>query len=312
MLQAKTASNGHAAATPQPRFVKKTAAPPPKPEMPASESAATLLTPYGWVTVEFATITPDVAAALIANKAQNRPPNPRHVEVIANAIRNDEFEFNGESVIVDQNGKLIDGQHRCLAVIDAGQSIDVLMVRGIRNKAFATIDQAAKRTGGQVLGMDGIPDGNNVAAAVRLIEAYKRGVPLWDITQFRPSPAFIKERVQQVYGSMQPNLSLGAAIVNQIGGSRSFYAAMHYLLAEKDRERADKFFTLLSHGEGLNGGDPVLALRNWLIACRVEKVRADNHKRQMFVAFVSAWNASRTGRQLRRIKTDIHSVPAII
>lgn len=311
MLQAKTASNGHGGTAVQPRFVKKTAAPPPKPEVPASESAATLLTPYGWVTVEFATITPQVAAALIENKAQNRTPNARHVENIASAIRNGEFEFNGESVIVDQNGKLIDGQHRCLAVIDAGQSIDALIVRGIRNKAFATIDQAAKRTPGQVLTMDGVPDGNNVAATVRLVEAYKRGVPMWDLSQFRPSPAYIKERVA-FYGALQPDMAAAWPVVAQLGGSKSYYAALHYLFAEKDRVRAEQFFTVLAHGEGLSSGDPILALRNYLIAERASKVRIDQVKRHTFIAFVSAWNACRTGRQLRRIKADVQSVPAIV
>lgn len=313
MLQAKTASNGHGGMAVQPRFVKKVATPPPRPDTAPTDNVAAILTPYGWVTVESITITPEIAEALLANRAQNRRPNPTHVSAIATAIRNNEFEFNGETVILDQAGKLIDGQHRCLAVMEAGKPIDVLMVRGIRNKAFATIDGTAqKRTGGHVLGMVGIRDPNTVAAAARLIEAYKHNRPIFDTNGFRPSPAYIHEKVSTVYGNMQPNIAAAYSVVSQLGGSKSYLTAIHWLLAEKDRQKADTFFNTLSHGEGLSSGDPVLALRNWLIAEQKSRTRADAGKRATFIAFVTAWNAYRTGRQLRRVSADPVTTPGII
>jgi hypothetical protein len=96
------------------------------------------------------TLTPALAQMLLEKNPNNRRLSEQRAIHLANAIRRGEWQLNGESVIVSEDGSLLDGQHRCRAVVIAEMAIPVILVEGVPSKAFTTIDIGEKRSIGQI------------------------------------------------------------------------------------------------------------------------------------------------------------------
>jgi len=71
---------------------------------------------------------------------------------------------------------MIDGQHRCEAVIESGETIRMLVVKGLGPRSREVIDTGAKRTGGDALRFAGFAqDPTVLAAAARIADARENG-----------------------------------------------------------------------------------------------------------------------------------------
>ena len=88
-----------------------------------------------------AEITPDQAQSLLDNNIdKNRKVRETHVQELAEAMRRGEWRLTHQGLGVDVNGKLIDGQHRCLAIVQAGVTVRMLVTMGIETTAFNAVD----------------------------------------------------------------------------------------------------------------------------------------------------------------------------
>lgn len=124
------------------------------------------------MTTKQTTLTPQLANKFLANNPNNRRLSESRARKLADAILRGEWKFNGESIIVANDGSLLDGQHRCRAVVLADTSIQILLVEGIEKSAFTTIDIGEKRSAGQIFEMQGFTNGNYLSAAISVLEMY--------------------------------------------------------------------------------------------------------------------------------------------
>lgn len=122
------------------------------------------------------TITPERASALLANMhKRQRRPSRAWVKILSGRIKRGEWDMYAGFIIVDEDGRLVDGQHRCLAIVDAGISVGAAMsckpwskygddVRrrscGERNGESKDV-AAVARFAGRIIG---IPDGDHALA----------------------------------------------------------------------------------------------------------------------------------------------------
>jgi hypothetical protein len=79
------------------------------------------------------------------NKA-NRHVRPSHVAHLAEMMRNGEWQLTHEGVAFDQEGKLLDGQHRLHAIIAHGGSMQIMVTRGLPSKVFTSLGRGIVRT----------------------------------------------------------------------------------------------------------------------------------------------------------------------
>lgn len=126
------------------------------------------------------TITPDDAVRLLEavkddQHIRNRPVKDSHVRWLSTMIKAGKWRLNGEAVLLDQDGKLLDGQHRLYAVIEAETPIETYVVRGVDRDYFATIDTGAGRTVGDVLGIKGELYCAQLAAVLGWLWRYEQG-----------------------------------------------------------------------------------------------------------------------------------------
>lgn len=106
-------------------------------------------------TVGLALITPDLAKSLLAlNIKNNRRISSVRVESYARDIRDDKFAET-TMITIDENGRLIDGQHRLHAVIKSGKAQWFVVFVGAHNNQYI-FDRGLQRTTAQNAKMAGM------------------------------------------------------------------------------------------------------------------------------------------------------------
>lgn len=127
------------------------------------------------ITQSIETITPEIAAVYLKQISdEQRPLNRGNVEFFAQQMIKGNWQLNGEPIIFDTDNKLIDGQHRLHACIRANVPFITAVVRNVFSDAIHSIDTGTGRPLGQILTMKGIPNGNCIAATIKVYLKYQK------------------------------------------------------------------------------------------------------------------------------------------
>lgn len=95
---------------------------------------------------EVKTITPDLALQYLDdNIAENRSIRQATVSKYARDMRHGRWRLTHQGIAFDENGKLIDGQHRLWAIVEANIPIDMLVTTGIPVGDVVVIDGGLSR-----------------------------------------------------------------------------------------------------------------------------------------------------------------------
>lgn len=92
------------------------------------------------------TITPEVAEEYLQKNVHNRQIKLSKVKVIARDIVMGEYKLTHQGISFDEDGNLLDGQHRLKAIVLAGKPIDIFVARGVPRDAITGIDSVTPRT----------------------------------------------------------------------------------------------------------------------------------------------------------------------
>jgi hypothetical protein len=261
------------------------------------------------LTIQVLWLTPELAAKFLARLGQKqRNSKSAHLKSIVDDIRAGHWYLNGETIIIGSDGHLYDGKHRCQAVITAGCPVKTLVVRGIDPAAYATIDNSAKRSPGDLLKAENVQNYVAVAVAARFLYRYERKMirGMGSATYPVLSPVAITEIIVRHPGLIEGahHTVRHARLVHYHGAA----AFCYYILSSLDAADTSRFFDKLHSGEDLSKGDPILSLRNRFISDT--PFDADDAVHFIF----KAWNLMRKGRSSSRIinwqKGDSFPYPA--
>jgi len=97
-------------------------------------------------------VSPALAAKILANNPSNRPVRNSHVEYLAGAMRRGEWIPNHQAIAISPHGVLLDGQHRLHGVVRSGVAVMMVIMRNVPEETFASTDQNIPRTKADVLG----------------------------------------------------------------------------------------------------------------------------------------------------------------
>jgi hypothetical protein len=104
------------------------------------------------VKIEETELTPELAARLLANQHPNqRRPSTLVVSTYARAIKEGRWRLIADPILVDQDGRMFNGAHRCSAVIAANRSIPVMICWDADASTFDLIDIGRKRSAYQFI-----------------------------------------------------------------------------------------------------------------------------------------------------------------
>lgn len=243
-------------------------------------------------------IGPADAQQLLENQPQNRPLNERKAIRFASVIAEKKWLPNGETIILDERERLLDGQGRCRAIAISGKPIETYVVHNIPRKFFVSVDTGQARTGADTLSLAGAKNYAIAASVCRIALQMESGTS--------PSTKFsvTNERVNAYWRSNQDRLSQAIGFLHGYLGKSPIVPSVMvyvYMMAKQiNPERADVFAAGVMTGEGLSAGSPMLALRNRMIALRGVAHKLRTWEKLALV--IKAWNAFVEGRTITLLK----------
>lgn len=100
------------------------------------------------------TITPEMAETLLSKNARNRVISKHNVDMMVKDIKNGKYELTHEAIAIAEDGSLVDGQHRLMAIKESGIPVKTMICyNAVRS---TKINKGVKRTPRQSLLMSGL------------------------------------------------------------------------------------------------------------------------------------------------------------
>jgi hypothetical protein len=239
-----------------------------------------------------------MAGKLLEKNTSNRRYKPGKVAGYAKEMREGRWKLNGESIILSKDGRLLNGQHRLRACILAGVGFDCLVVTGVEDDAFDTMDIGATRTGGDVLQIVGEKNAKELAATLNLLYVFDSGSENFDKGNL---PRSMLRDVLAEHPTVREHVVWGSSHYHP--GSfltKPVLAFTRYAFTRIDPVAADDFCERLVTGVNLHQDDPILVLRNRLQRAATSKERLN--RRDVLAYIIKAWNSYRLGIEVRGIK----------
>lgn len=239
--------------------------------------------------IQLVKITPQMAADLLKhNAAGQRPVRASRVEQYARDMHNGKWMLTGETIKLDPEGALLDGQHRLAAIVESGCTIPLLIAYGVPHEAMAVMDSGVARTFADALHMGGAQNRILLAAIVRRVLAWERGarIPNGKIVlshselgdRFRLDPYGFDAATRRANDVRNAGVGHGMPA-----------GTAYYLFAQIDEAQAKSFADQFVGGAGLPARSPILALRARMLRRSID--RLSSHEQLALI--IRAWNLFR-------------------
>lgn len=242
-------------------------------------------------------VEPDQAKKWLESNVANRTVRPSRVKEYASAMTEGRWLYTADPIRFDEGGKLIDGQHRLMAVVKSGETVDMHVVRGLAHNAQDAVDTGAIRTASDALKVRGFKRGAQLAATVPIVNWLLKGGGFAatysrdDIVYWTGVHTGLDEIVELAYKDR-----------NQLPSQLAAYAAAYFAARQRaaDPAATDQFFVeQLVNTIGLTTSSPALATRRYLLGLREDK-RPNNKATRAgtVLALLEGYRQFRLGRSL--------------
>lgn len=239
-------------------------------------------------TPEYILVTPQMAHAWLAQNNANRNLRNYKVADYARDMRAGRWSYSNDGICISTDGRLLNGQHRLSAVIEAGVPVHLLVIQNMPVDSMINMDVGIVRTAADVLGLREEKNTHLLAAIARRCAIIDDGRIYSDTRQQQITRSelvtFIDENpllrhIAQYVGSVRSHIdarpsAIGAAywMIQQVNGT----------------SLAEYYFDQLASRENEPSGSAVLAVDS-----RLRQVRRDrNHypDRNHIYLLVKGWN----------------------
>lgn len=251
------------------------------------------------IKTETVRVTPKMAEDwLNKHNSENRPVSDAVVKKYSEDMKAHRWQLNGEPIIFGTDGRLLNGQHRLFACMEADCAFDTIVIRGITNDAFRTLDSGKNRSSGDALFLMG-----HTLYSKRLAASAK-ACWLYENTNVYGEHNVNRQNVLD-YVSKNKELiefvSMTSSVKSAVSGFSTPISAVSYLASYNRDGDAREFVKGLIHGAGLEDGDPRLTLRNVFIREAAHHQRNSLRFWDRLSLTVMAWNGFSEGRKLTKI-----------
>ena len=255
------------------------------------------------MTTEVKSITPEWASEVLSKQElfgfKNRKVLKSVVEGYADQMTRGLWRLNGEPLIFDGN-RCLNGEHRLRAVVRAGVPVQMLVVRGVSEDAFATIDTGRKRLAADVLSIDG--HGTNArikAGASRLAITYLRYGSMYTRggSDGKIHPPEILSFVNEYREEIERAIEVSAPAAD-FAGMPSLFTAIALLV--RDHPWCAGFFKNIGDGLALMENDAVYHLRDRFTVKASRVSRAKDVAKAAWI--IKAWNSYSVNRPMALLR----------
>lgn len=252
------------------------------------------------LTPEIVTVTASMATEWLQANSGNRRFRPVNMARLKQALEGGEARLTNDAIAFDEEGRLLNGQHRLQAIKETGIDMQLLVMRGLPATSREAIDIGARRMASDLLAMAGVSDPVTAAATYGWLYALRQ---LWSgrVTilkaggargSYHPSPTTIRNMSETEY--IADSLVIGRRVKNSVVRlSTALVAALHHEMSKVNPNSARQFWEALAEGENLSSRSPILKLRNWLLTELTARRRATSTYQAAMI--IKAWNQWREG-----------------
>lgn len=242
-------------------------------------------------------VTPEQAEKWLSKNVANRTVRPARVREYATAMTEGRWLYTADPIRFDEDGRLIDGQHRLMAVVKAGIPVELHIVRGLAREAQDAVDTGAARTASDQLKVRGFKHGPQLAATIPIVNWLLKGGGF--------AASYSRDDVVYwvgVHEGLDAVVDLAHRNRNLLPCQLAPYAAAHYACRREasDPAAADTFFVeQLVETIGLTSGAPALATRRHLLGLREDKrPNSKAAKAETVLAILEGYRQFRLGKSV--------------
>jgi hypothetical protein len=198
---------------------------------------------------------------------------------------------------LDDEGNVLDGGHRKLAVNESGVSIPIILVKGMRPAAAHAIDQPKPRTLAANLAWDGKLAAPVLAQSLRFVRSYNEdgtfkcfGFDVQDYYETLADEGVALEQTATTW-DLHPSLPKVPA---------GLFAAAEHLIGKLAGESPHQFLIDCARGEAVIEGDPAFAFREWVLNLPPKRTAAITAR--IGYAMIYCWDKARTNTPITKLR----------
>lgn len=238
------------------------------------------------VEVSLVTITPTLAENLLNNHNDYvRDFKSPSIKTLTASMSSNKWQFNGKPIRFDNNGMLVDGIHRLKSIVNSGIVTNFIVVTGLNENTFNTIDVGKSRCNSDILKVSGVNNSKLVSSTIRHLFRYEINKNKINNNNDNSNKKYLgystitNINIMELYNSFE-GLETSIEYTNSIEKdfkefklNRPLFTALHYLCSKTNKEDADYFFKVLRSGHPTNPNRdvPIITLRNILINDKMDK-----------------------------------------
>lgn len=203
-------------------------------------------------------VTPEDAQNFLDNhNKMNRSFSTKEANKFAELLLAGEFaEGNGETVIFDEDGEIVSGQHRLGGIVRSGIPANLILVGNVPARHRPTVDDTRKRKFADDLAMNGIANSNQKATLIRKIALWEKEhgmanyrrttvsrrfqADLWGMTNPQTGKTYHKE--------VEAALNVAERHKRRWPGSQGSLTFIAWLLQAEDEKTVGRYLSILSIG----------------------------------------------------------------
>lgn len=208
-------------------------------------------------------VTPAKAREMLESNTNNRRVRVAWVSNLATMIQNGEWIVTHQGVAFDVNGRLVDGQHRLMAIVQANKPVKVMVSRGLPSETYKYVDGGRPRTYSDRTTLMEDPRDNVIAN--KLVWAY-----LCSAKQMHSNItiSLIEDTYLELADGISEMIPFWRKAVRRI--TISHVGAAIAVMCIKHPNEGKEFAHKLTSGTQLESTSPVLNLRNFLLGERAD------------------------------------------
>jgi hypothetical protein len=260
--------------------------------------------PNDWIGVDgLYKVTPAIAAEMLRMNVGNRKVDTRKVSKYAQLISDGKWKDNGQTIGFDDELRLMNGQHRLMACIEAGIPFKTRIAWGVDPNSFDTIDVGKARSTGQVLLLAGEKNTLQLSSVLRMVIREEMGYE--DVTsQGKKDYVESIDIVEALRRHPEARASVDRC-VSQKGLSAimpvSVSGYLHYRVFASCASKIEEFLNRLSDGIDLSKTSPMRLLRERMLQYRGDASRRPTQAMTLALT-VKAWNAHSRGLPMQLLR----------
>ena len=261
-------------------------------------------------------VTPELATQFAAKNTDNYRNKKRYnIERLTKEMINGKWEINGEAIIFDTNGLMLDGAHRIKIILKTGFSVGCLIVYNVDPKSKYTIDTGSPRTVTDAMVNIKKSYPKLLTTCLGFIDKYFNGKKFNSHESLSPDIALdILEMCPEICDSARKFHK------TQPVATSSVLAFTHYILnleSSADSSSIETFFDKLTIGDSLLKDEPLIILRNHLLDLKKKSAGTKGQDTKSLISMIlKTWNWYRLPKTKKKFTINFlikgYEIPKIL